>query len=325
MRPPASRPDISEVDAAACEQLREVYERTTTAGGGELTFRSWTPVGARRIKQRRFTLLARNGEPLLVAKSALDHDDAKVSGEYDRLVGARLPVTVRFARPVARTDSGFIMTYAPAADLPDALLECDDFSALLARTVDLVAGMHRRTAKRPTDPERNWAVARQYVSDPCAARPALRAAIEGALVGPTHGDLAPWNVRHDPATGSLTIIDWEDYRPAGIAAMDVVNLLVTLGLVVFPDYRERGHDWLYDQVLDSDHWYALLLRNLVIRYARRTGTSPRQVIDLLPFHCQWLTARISAEGRDPTPLYYGSFLARYADRAPRWVEELADG
>jgi hypothetical protein len=322
MRWPASPPELDEVDAAARERLREAYDRTTP-GGGEITYRSWTPVGARRKKQRRFTLLARDGEPLLVSKSALDHDDPKVAGEFEKLTGISLPPAISYARPVARTGAGFVMTYAPAADLPDAL-ESGDFAARLERTVDLVAVMHGHGGQRLAGPQRRWAAARQYVAEPCTARPELRTAIDHALLGPTHGDLAPWNLRHDPATGRISIIDWEDYRPVGIAAVDVVNLLVTLGLVVFPEYRERGHDWLYDQVLESDHWYALLLRRLVTRYAARMGTPPWLVIDLLPFHCQWLIARIGAEGRDPGPLYYGRFLDRYAERAPRWVRELPD-
>ena len=322
MRWPAS-PDLDEVDALSRQRLRDAYERATT-GGGDITYRSWTPVGARTKKKRRFTLLARDGEPMLVSKSALDPDDGKVAGEYDKLTSGSLPPTILYARPVARTEAGFIMNYVPAADLPDALLKSDDFAALLERTVDLVARMHSHGAVRLADPELRWTVARQYVTEPCTARPELRAAIDGALLGPTQGDLAPWNLRHDPSTGQIRIIDWEDYRPLGIAGMDIVNLLVTLGLVVFPEYRERGHDWLYDQVLESEHWYALLLRRLVVRYAARVGTPPRLVIDLLPFHCQWLIARIGAEGRDSAPLYYRHFLDRYTNLAPRWVEELAD-
>ncbi|RUU32396.1 hypothetical protein [Mesorhizobium sp. M6A.T.Ce.TU.016.01.1.1] len=322
MRRPATA-ELDEVDALARQRLRDAYE-CAAMGGGDITYRSWTPVGARTKKKRRFTLLARDGEPKLVSKSALDADDGKVAGEFDKLTSGSLPPTIEYARPVARTETGFIMTYVPAADLPDALLESGNFAALLERTVDLVAQMHNHGAVRLPDPERRWTVARQYVSEPCTARSEFRAAIEGALLGPTQGDLAPWNLRHDPSTGKISIIDWEDYRPLGIAAMDIINLLVTLGLVVFPEYRERGHDWLYNQVLESEHWYALLLRRLVVRYAERVGTPPRLVIDLLPFHCQWLIARINAEGRDHAPLYYRHFFDRYTKMAPRWVEELAD-
>jgi hypothetical protein len=323
MRWLVSPPELDEVDGVARERLREVYEGTMP-GKGEITYRSWTPLGARLKKRRRFTLLARDGEPLLVSKSAVDDDDEKVAGEYDKLTGSSMPPGIRYALPVARTEAGFIMTYAPAVDLPDALLESGDFAALLERTVDLVAGMHRHGAVRLAEPEQRWATARQYVPDPCTARPELHAAIDGALFGPTHGDLAPWNLRHDGASGRISIIDWEDYRPVGMVAIDVVNLLVTLGLVVFPEYAERGYDWLYEQVLESDHWYALLLRRLVVRYADKVGTAPRGVVDLLPFHCQWLIARISAEGRDPAPFYYGHFLDRYVDRPPRWVKDVAN-
>ncbi|WP_020123042.1 phosphotransferase [Streptomyces canus] len=316
------------IDTRARIDLMAVHERHSgVVEEDRITFTSWTPVGARKIKKRRFTALALDGRPVLVSKSALDDDDAKVAAEWHKLGRLALPATVDWAKPVEQTEDGFIMTYAASEDLPTALMGTGDretFAALLTRTVDLVADMHLRGAVTHNDPAARWAAARQYVADPLVSSPALRAALEHALVGPTHGDLAPWNLRYDAETDRVSIIDWEDYRPLGVAGMDLLNLLVTLGLVVFPEYRERGVDWLYDQVLESDHWYALLLRDLLVRYAERTGQLPRRVVDLLPLFCQWLIARISNEGRDPSPLYYGHFIARYTASAPQWVKELPD-
>ncbi len=323
MPPPIASPE-DEVDARARRTLLSVHEELTGAVGcGDTTFRSWTPVGARKIRKRRFTLLAVDGTPIILSKTALDRDDRKVAGEWRKLGSLALPSTVNYARGLRQADGGFVMTYAPSEDLPDALARADReaFGTLLGRAVDLMAQMHVHDAggDGSTDP---WVAARQYVDEPCVARPELRAALERALVGPTHGDLAPWNVRYDSGSDRMSIIDWEDYRPAGIAAIDVINLLVTLGLVVFPGYRNCGFEWLYDQVLESGTWYAILVRDLIVRYASAVEQPPRFVIDLLPFFCQWLIARISSEGRDTSFLYYGYFLARYVASAPKWVDEL---
>ena len=318
---------VEDLDVSARQWLLSAHRERSAGNGGDLSFRSWTPVSARTKKKRRFTVLADAGTPLLVAKSAIDDDDEKVAGEWDKLSAMALPPAIRHPRAVARTDRGFVMTYMPTDDLPNALLPCSDAAALatvLERAVDLLATMHLHAAPRSPDAEQRCTVAAQYVPQPCQASPQLQIALERALLGPTHGDLAPWNVRYDGARELISIIDWEDYRPIGIAALDVLNLLVTLGLVIFPDYQVRGMNWLYEQLLEGDHWYALLLRALIARYARRTGQSPRMVIDLLPFHCRWMMNRLRAEGRDPDPLYYGPFSARYAERAPRWVAELPD-
>jgi hypothetical protein len=318
--------DEDELDLSARQWLSDTHQRVTgVRGDDDVSFRSWTPVSARTTRRRRFTALQSGGRTLLVSKSAYDEDDHKVAGEWNKLSRISLPPRLDHTRAVARTDHGFVMAYVPGVDLPDVLVASGDarkFATLLGRTIDLLAGMHLHAAVPTSDARMQWSVAEQYVPEPADARSALIAAVENALVGPTHGDLAPWNVRYDEATDRITLIDWEDYRPIGISGIDVINLLVTFGLVVFPEYRERGFEWLYGQVLEGDHWYAILLRRLVMRYAALVGTSPRLVIDLLPFFCQWLIARISSDGRDPAPLYYGYFLTRYVESAPQWVAEL---
>lgn len=317
------RPE-AEVDAVAESVLLDVHRRMGGEGGGEITFDSWTPRSVRLRRKRRFTALAVDGAPRLVAKTSLDGDDAKIAREWDRLATLSLPPVVRHPRGIQRIPGGFVMTYAPSEDLPDALVRLgpDGFRPVLARAVELLAAMHLHGAPAATDPARGWEAARRYVAEPACETPRLRAAIEGAHVGPTHGDVAPWNVRHDARDGGISLIDWEDFQPLGIAAIDVINLLLTLSVVVFPEHPEHGWGWLYGRVLESDHWYASLVREQLVRYAALTGQPARGVVDLIPFFCQWLITRISNEGRDPAPLYYATFRARYVSAPPRWVEAL---
>ena len=313
------------VDAAAEAALLAAHERMEGRTEGLVTFRSWTPIGARTKRKRRFTALIVDGSPALVSKMALDREDRKVAGEWIKLTGLSLAGVINHPRAIGQIGDGFIMTYAPGHDLPDALLGLDSqeqFAELLTQAVELVATMHLHGAICDRDPCKRWDAARQYVDQPYATETRFRTALEQAIICPTHGDLAPWNLRYDRATARITIVDWEDYLPLGIAGMDVVNLLITLGLVVFPNYRERGLDWLYDQVLNSNHWYALLVREEINHYASLTNQQPRVVIDLLPFFCQWLIARIENEGRDASSLYYKCFASRYIAQAPTWVEEL---
>lgn len=289
-----------------------------------VSFESWTPVGARKIRKRRFTTLVADGTPVLVCKTALDLDDAKVGVEAAKLDDLDLPPSLARPRVLSRHDGGFVMTHVPAMDLPDALAgrSPEAFAALLGRAVDLIADLHQHS-RVDGDVSQRRAAAAQYVAEAELDRPELRRAVDVAVLASTHGDLAPWNVRHDPGDERTSLIDWEDHRTCGIAGIDVVNLLTTLGLVVFPEHRTHGLDWLYDQIFGGRHWYSRLVHDLVVRYAAATGQPPGAVLDLLPFHCRWMTTRISAEGRDPSQLYYDSFLRRYAAQPPRWFDASA--
>ncbi|GAA3440206.1 phosphotransferase [Kutzneria kofuensis] len=319
MSTPASRSE-RQVDEQAVRLLSAAFDGT----GAAVSFRSWTPVGARKIRKRRFTMLVADGTPALVCKTALDIDDAKVGAEATKLDTLDLPASLTRARVLSRHEGGFVMTYVPALDLPDALAgrSQESFATLLGRAVELVAALHRHS-RVDGDVTRRRAVAGQYVAEELLHRPELRAAVDVAVLAATHGDLAPWNVRHDPETDRLSLIDWEDYRHCGIAGIDIVNLLTTLGLVVFPEYRTRGLDWLYDQIFGGSHWYSRLVHDLIVRYATATGQAPGAVLDLLPFHCAWMTTRITAEGRDPSQLYYATFLRRYVSQPPGWFDASA--
>lgn len=319
--PRSSRSEAS-VDAEAQGALRAAYERLEGSADA-LSFRSWGSVGVRTTCRRRFTALLAAGRPRLVAKQPLDDDDDGVRREWESLRSLSLPAEIHHPTPVERLRSGFIMSWAPSVDLPDVLMEQSDpegFGRILSGVVERLAVLHGRATGDGGGRE----TARRYVDAPHEGTPRLRQALDTALVGPTHGDLAPWNLRLHVPTSRLTFIDWEDYRPRGIVALDILNLLLTLGLVVFPEQRERGWDWMYDRVLTSDHWYAGLVRRELVHYAGCTGQPARRVIDLLPFFCQWLMVRITRTGRDPSGLYYARFRERYLASPPAWVEALPD-
>jgi hypothetical protein len=316
----------TELDALAEASLAVAFERMGGSTEAEVSFRFWTPAGLRTRRRRRFGALIAAGRPILVSKMPLDSEDRKVAGEWEKLASLSMLSCGCHPRPVERTEAGFVMTYAPAVDLPDILVGSDQperVAALIGEIVGLIATMHLRHAPSASNRRYAMQLARSYV-DADKLGGASCQALERAMVGPTHGDLAPWNIRYDAMTKRFTLIDWEDYRPIGIPGLDVMNLLLTLGVVVFPDVHEKGYDWLYDQVMTGDHWYALVLRRAVVRYASLTRQSARMIVDLLPFFCFWMIARIESEGRDPGVFYYAPFAAQYRARPPDWVMELPD-
>jgi Phosphotransferase enzyme family len=310
-----------------CERLLELY--CTCAGSDRLCTRTarvevWTPNSARRTRRRFFLRLDVGGVPRLVAKVPLVGSDPKLRREATVLGLLDEDLPVHRPRLVAPLEDGFVMTYLPGSDLPDVLdgpLTAERLSRVLSPVVDAVADLHL-TSTIGSDRGRGRVAALQYVTDPPTGQPHLDEALDAALVAPTHGDLGPWNVRFEPASGRVLILDWEDYRPAGIAALDVLNLLLTCGLLAFPDYRSRGFDWLYGQMFLSANWWRGVLVQCVMRYCARTGQDPRQIFDLTPLFCLWLITRIEAEGRDSGSLFYGTFLRRYLDGRPAWVAAL---
>lgn len=312
--------DRDAAERALAEAFRLAHGEPAT-----LDFAWWTPERARKAARRTFARLDADGMPRLVAKIPLSTSDGKVQHEYGVLAGLAAGVpTPRPAalRPLGR---GFVMSYVPGTDLPDLLAARVDaglWRAVLWPVIDLMAGLHLAEAeggRHPVLPA--WDVARQYVAAPVNDPPRLADAVADARTGPTHGDLGPWNVRVDVATDAVAAIDWEDYRPVGICGIDLLNLLLTIGLVAFPSYRDRGYDWLYDQILHSEHWMPGLVRDGVRHYARCVDHDPSKVLDLLPFFCQWLVTRIEAEGRDASGLFYGTFLRRYRSEPEGWVRD----
>ncbi|WP_314175275.1 phosphotransferase family protein [Streptomyces winkii] len=297
--------------------------------------RSWTPNSARKVRRRTFVQVDVDGRPFAVAKIPLSAEDPKLARELRVLrgFGDRLPVGS--PRPMDACCGGFSMSHLPGTDLPSAIdpeAGPDALWRLLRPAVDRVVELHRTPPPRPekTRPDQKDAprdpveAAAQYVREPLFGVAHADAALRRALLAPTHGDLGPWNVRCEPDTERARVLDFEDYRESGVAAMDAVNLLVTCALPVFPDYTERGFDWLYERVFSGDHWFSSVLLRGVAHYARGTDQPAAPVLDLLPLTCQWLIERIEAEGRQTAHLFYGPFKDRYLDRRPSLVGSLDD-
>jgi hypothetical protein len=313
-------------DQAVGDALRRLYrERAAGPPEASLTALSWRPEGVRRRHRRRFVRLDADGVPVLVAKLPTAPGDDKPAGEY-RVLGSLGPgLAVGRPRAIGRVGRGFAMTYVPGVDLADHLRRCwtpGAFRAALFLAVDVMVRLHTTppagAAVRPSGPE----AASGYVEEPIADPPHLAEALERAFVGPTHGDLGPWNVHFDPVSGQVAVLDWEDYRPAGVAAVDLLNLLLTSGLVAFPEYRERGYDWLYDRLFHGRGWLRECVWDCLIRYAAATLQDPGRLLDLTPFFCQWLLTRIRREGRDPGDLFYEPFLHNYRSEPVGWVRSV---
>jgi hypothetical protein len=284
-----------------------------------LSTSTWTPASARKVRRRTFVRLDIDGEPVAVAKIPLSKSDPKLAREFEVLRSFPTPSPLGCPAPLDALCGGFTMSYLPGVDLPTAVTGADtpdELWRVLRPAVDRVVELHRSGPSVTTTPELALETAAHYVRNPEFGVRHADEALRTALLAPTHGDLGPWNVRCDPRDGTARVLDFEDYRATGIAAMDVVNLLITTALAVFPEYPERGFDWLYDRVFGGDHWFGSVLARGLGHYGTRTGQRPDRVLDLLPFTCQWLIERIEAEGRDTSSLFYRPFIERYLERRP---------
>nr|QCX41913.1 Mhr7 [Streptomyces miharaensis]QHD26317.1 hypothetical protein [Streptomyces miharaensis] len=322
---PADLADLTErtvdTDEVARLMLAAHLARTGTPEPAPDRVRSttWTPAGARKIRRRTFVQLDIDGVPVAVAKVPLSTTDPKLARELEILRGFPAPAPLGSPVPLDALCGGFTMSHLPGVDLPTAVTGADGPDVLwqvLRPAVERVAELHLSADRVPSGPERALETAAAYVRNPEFGVEHADQALRTALLAPTHGDLGPWNVRYDARDGSARVLDFEDYRATGIAAMDVVNLLVTTALPVFPDYPEHGFDWLYDQVFRTDHWFRSVLERGLAHYGSLTGQHPGRVLDLLPFTCQWLIERIEAEGRDTSGLFYRTFVERHLERRP---------
>jgi hypothetical protein len=289
----------------------------------DVTVCTMTSASVRRRRRRLIVLVDVVGGPAAVAKLPLSRHDPKLAYEYEVL--SRFPSRFPVPAVLGRIGNGFAMSYLPGVDLPDVpglAVDRNKLRTVLGRTVDRMADLHRlpvEEASARTDPHE---AAAQYVPDPWFGVPYADRALERALVAPTHGDLGPWNVRVDGPV--VRVLDLEDYRPAGIAAMDVLNLVLTCALTVFPEYPRHGFDWLYDRAFGPDHWFRDIMIDAVRRYAGSSGQRASQILDLTPLTCLWLIERVVAQGRDASQMFYRTFAERYLDRRPTWVGDLDD-
>ncbi|MEV0129724.1 phosphotransferase [Dactylosporangium sp. NPDC050688] len=309
--------------ARGAASLVALHRRLHGVGPEAVTMRTWTPHSERKQRQRLFVESTVDGRARFVAKIPLDPADTMVDRECSIL--SRLPAVVAARpRPVHRLDRGFVMTFVPARDFPDVMRDtpAPGWPALLGDALALAADLHR--AGPPATGRTAADVARTYLPDLDTLPPAALSGLEEAAIGPTHGDLGPWNLRV-AADGRIGLIDWEDYQPVGLPALDVLNVVLTAALVAFPDYREQGFDRLYDRVFHERNPFRSAADLALRRYAGLTGTSVAALVRLTPLFCRWMIRRIEQQGRPTAHLYYGPFAERFEAEAPTWDGDGHDG
>ncbi|QMU67385.1 phosphotransferase family protein [Streptacidiphilus sp. P02-A3a] len=302
--------------ARTSEALIDLHRRLDGATAAEISFRTWTPRSERKQRQRLFVETTVHGEARYVAKVPLDPDDAMVDREWSILTGLD-GLDLPRPRPVGRLGRGFVMSYVPFSDFPAFMAASapDEWPDLLCAGVELAARLHRQ-GPRPTGVTPR-AVAATYLPDRLGLPQATLDWLDRADIAPTHGDLGPWNLRVDQH-GRLALIDWEDYRPIGLPALDVLNLVITAALIAFPDYPERGFDWLYDQVFHERNPFRTAADRALNRYALLTGQDVEAVVGLTPVLCHWMIRRIADQGRPTGHLFFGPFTERFEAETPRW-------
>ena len=301
---------------AVADELAALHLDVDGAGRDRLSFDAWIPRSARKQRQRLFVRSTLDGTPRLVAKVPLDPEDSMVDREWD-VLSSPAGVGVPSPQPVARLRRGFVMTYVPARDFPQAMTEAParDWPAMLGAAVDLAAVLHTSDGGASREPAA--AVAARYLPDLAGVPEATLRYLDGAAVGPAHGDLGPWNLRV-AEDGGIAIIDWEDYRAVGLPALDVLNIVLTAGLVAFPEYETRGFDWLYDRVFHEDNEFRSAADHALRRYAARTGGEVHDLVQLTPLFCRWMIRRIEDQGRPAGHLFFGPFADRFAAEGGRW-------
>lgn len=301
----------ADVLGAVTEEVRALHD---PADRDRLTFEHWVPRSERKQRQRLFVASVLDGAPRYVAKVALDPEDAMVGREW-RILRALHEGATTVPSPVAALERGFAMASVGSRDLPDALRDADPatWRRLLVRGAEIGARVHLSderavgdTTAPPTAPlESGHDLPGETVE-----------ALARARVGAVHGDMGPWNFRVAD-DGALSLIDWEDYAPRGICALDVLNLLLTASLVAYPEYRERGFDWLFGRLYDGDDPYHDAVRAALSRYEEVTGEAPATVLALTPVFCGAMIRRIRAQGRPVDHLFFGPLAAYFADRPLR--------
>lgn len=314
----------AECDAALRELLAPLSR-------GHVCLRRWMPDGARRTRRRIFVGASVGAAPVLVAKVPLDDEDRMLDHEWDVLAGTDLALAGA-PQPVRRLQRGFVMTWVPDVDLPALLhdVPMDAIRGVLQRSVDLAAGLHGARGD-PGVPGQGVAVAAGYLGGSMATLPDVTlAALTRARTGTFHGDLGPWNVRAGTTDGAMRLVDWEDYLPSGIQAVDALNLVLTSALAVYPTYSrrltspsttsEQGFDWLIERMLPYGvGGFGAVAVEALTRYAVATGQSPRELAALIPVFCCWMVERIRRQGRSTDHLFYRPLLESFVADPAAWT------
>ncbi|MEV0455846.1 hypothetical protein [Catellatospora methionotrophica] len=311
---------MNELVSRAEELLTEVHRSRGDLNGRDLGFRSWTPHGKRKRRQRLFIASSIDGVDSLVVKVPVDDDDVMVAHEW------KILSKLQFARvkrpvPVRAAERGFVMSYVPAMDLADMLSpRPESWPELLCDSLATAARLHKAPANRL--PSSAASVASTYVPDQSSLTANTLSALRRASSGPTHGDLGVWNIRIGD-DGTMSLIDWEDYRQCGVPALDALNILLTSALVLYPEYPTRGFDWLYEQVFVNDGPFRQAMSKALGAYCKITGDAPGVVMRLTPFFCRWMIRRISLQGRPTDGMFYATFAERFEAEPPPWLREPA--
>ncbi|MGW1615821.1 hypothetical protein ACWCQZ_41520 [Streptomyces sp. NPDC002285] len=274
-----------------------------------ITFRTWIPQGVRRSKLRLFVESSVDGAARYVAKVHLDPTDPMVAREWSILSSLVAHETLH-PRAVAEIPRGFVMSYVPARDFPDVFrtVGTEQRHSLLLAAVEAAAALH--TGRGPLQATGAAEAATCYLPGLTGIGESTLHHLERAHVGPAHGDMGPWNLRVDDHS-RIGLIDWEDFRAAGLPALDVLNLVLTTALLAFPDYQEHGYDWLYERVFHARNAFRSAAGYALHRYATSTGTNTAAILGLIPLFCRAMIQRIEDQGRSADHLFYGPFADRF--------------
>jgi hypothetical protein len=278
----------------------------------------WRPNSNRKEKVRHFATLISEGRPRLVAKLRTDPEDVKVSRERDVLI--KLSSAGGSASQLYRSggDEGFVMAFVPDEDLPIVFRRSSPRYRLdLVRTlIDTIWEFHRARLTRQIP------LTETVLDDLLGGWRPCDEACEALIAVPTgamHGDLGPWNIRVCAESNELSILDWEDFRFEGLPALDVLNALLTLTLLVHPDHSAVNGKALYRQTFIERGEMPLLLREGLSRYAAMAGIEAAACLALTPVYCRGMLKRFEAEGRPTAHLFYIPFLQHFKLKEAVWL------
>jgi len=133
--------------------------------------------------------------------------------------------------------------------------------------------------------------------------------LEKVNLGPTHGDLDPFNTLFDKKSGTIGLIDWEDFRLESIQELDVLHFIIMLGVITNPKLSRPD---LYKQIF-GDYTDNLYLRLLEI-YSKDMSTSVQNILNVLPVYCDSQNYRLIAAGRSTENFLYNEFKRIYYEK-----------
>lgn len=316
-------------DMKGCESVFRSLWRAESQGRGfrlddSAQVEAWRPQGARKERARQFATFFVGDQPLYVAKLPTSRYDSKVSHEYQIL--QRLQTHgVNVADPLQEIGDGFVMRHLPGRDLPEVLSTAkeDVWFSLVNQVIDRLASLHRSFLGQRENCQRD-VVVREYVGNWEPPDQNTRRALAVAQVGGTHGDLGPWNIRYDELTGQVAFLDWEDHREVGLPALDVLNFVATLPLLLTPDYRTIGFQRLYELSFAQTGRFGHLAAAGLNRYAISMGIRARDVLALLPLYCEAMNQRLRDEGRSTEGFFYTPFRDLFVLEEVAWLDTLEE-